>query len=379
MNQLLIEYPKKSGYRHFFCPGRVNLIGEHIDYNGGHVLPCALEFGIYGAAKRIYEEKLILTSKNMDLEVEVNLDDLEYDEAHDWANYPKGIVKEFMDRGYSIGGMEINFWGNIPNGAGLSSSAAIEILTCIIVNNLNELNVDKLEWVKLSQKVENQYIGVNCGIMDQFSVAYGKKGYGILLDCNTLEHKYAEINVDGYSLVIINSNKRRSLSSSKYNERREECEEGLKILQRYEDIEYLCNLTSKELNKHIDKIEKENIKNRVKHAVTENERSKKSLEALNSRDFDTFGRLMNKSHDSLRDDYEVTGFELDTLVEEARKCTGVLCSRMTGAGFGGCTISFVKDKYIDEFEKYIKEVYKEKTGLDADFYYPSTEDGVKEI
>lgn len=379
MNQLFKEYTKEKGYRHFFCPGRVNLIGEHIDYNGGHVLPCALEFGIYGAAKRNDEEKLILKSKNMELEVEVNLDDLEYDEAHDWANYPKGVIKEFIDRGYSVGGMEINYWGNIPNGAGLSSSAAIEILTCIIVNNLYELNVDKLDWVKLSQKVENEYIGVNCGIMDQFSVAFGKKDYGILLDCNTLDYRYAEVDVKGYSLVIINSNKRRSLSSSEYNKRRRECEEGLKILQKYEDIEYLCDLTSEKLSKYIDKIEKENIKKRVRHAVTENERSKKTLEALNNRDFNTFSRLMNESHDSLKYDYEVTGFELDTLVEEARKCPGVLCSRMTGAGFGGSTVTFIKNEYIDEFEKHIKKVYKEKTGLEADFYYPSIEDGVKEI
>ena len=379
ITNFLETYSKKQGYRHFFCPGRVNLIGEHIDYNGGYVFPSALEFGIYGAAKIIHDEKLILRSRNMDLEVKVSLDDLEYKEEHKWANYPKGIFREFIKRGNKLKGMEINYYGNIPEGAGLSSSAAIEILTCIIISNLCNLPKDKIEWVKLSQKVENQYIGVNCGIMDQFSVCMGKKNHALLLNCNTLEYKYSELKLEGHSLVIINSNKKRELASSKYNERRKECEEGLKILQKYIDIKNLCDLNYTELAILIDKIDKENIKKRARHAVTENERVINSIKALEKADLYLFGKLMNESHDSLRYDYEVTGFELDTLVEEARKCKGVLGSRMTGAGFGGCTITLIENNKIEEFEKRVKKMYKEKTGLDADFYYSSIEDGVREI
>ncbi|MBZ2174512.1 galactokinase [Schnuerera sp. xch1] len=375
----LETYPKKDGYQQFFCPGRVNLIGEHIDYNGGYVLPCALEFGIYGVAKIIEEDKLILKSRNMELEVEVALDDLEYKDEHGWANYPKGIAKEFINRGFKLKGMRINYYGNIPEGAGLSSSAAMEILTCMIIDNLHNLNVNKLEWIKLSQKVENEYIGVNCGIMDQFAVCMGKKDHVILLDCDTLKYKYSKVKMDKHSLVIINSNKKRELSSSKYNERRDECEEGLRILRKYKDIENLCDLTSLELKQFIDKIDKENIRKRVRHVIMENERVINSIKALENEDLHTFGKMMNQSHDSLRNDYEVTGYELDVLVDEARKCDGVLGSRMTGAGFGGCTITLIENQHIEKFEKRIKKVYKEKTGLDADFYYSLIEDGVKKI
>lgn len=375
----LETYPEKDGYQQFFCPGRVNLIGEHIDYNGGYVLPCALEFGIYGVAKIIDEDKLILKSRNMELEVEVALDDLEYKDEHGWANYPKGIAKEFINRGFKLKGMQINYYGNIPEGAGLSSSAAMEILTCMIIDNLHNLNVNKLEWIKLSQKVENEYIGVNCGIMDQFAVCMGKKDHVILLDCDTLKYKYSKVKMDKHSLVIINSNKKRELSSSKYNERRDECEEGLRILRKYKDIENLCDLTSLELKQFIDKIDKENIRKRVRHVIMENERVINSIKALENEDLHTFGKMMNQSHDSLRNDYEVTGYELDILVDEARKCDGVLGSRMTGAGFGGCTITLIENQHIEKFEKRIKKVYKEKTGLDADFYHSLIEDGVKKI
>ncbi|NLW21891.1 MAG: galactokinase [Tissierellia bacterium] len=370
-------YSKGDGYQHFFCPGRVNLIGGHIDYNGGRVFPCALEFGIYGAGKLIGEEKLILRSINMNSDIQVDLDDLEYNANHGWANYPKGIAKEFMDRGYQLKGMEIVYYGNIPVGAGLSSSAAIEILTCIIIDSLCNLGLDKLEWVKLSQKVENQYIGVNCGIMDQFAVCMGKKDHAILLDCDTLEYKYSQLKMDKHSLVIINSNKKRELASSKYNERRTECQEGLNIIQKYKDINNLCELNILELEKYIDRIEKENVRKRVIHAVTENERVINSIKALEKGDLYLFGKLMNESHDSLRDYYEVTGYELDTLVEEARKCEGVLGSRMTGGGFGGCTITLIERDKIQDFEKRVKEKYREKTGLNADFYYSTIGDGVK--
>lgn len=375
----LQDYSKEAGYKHFFCPGRINLIGEHIDYNGGKVFPYALELGIYGAAKLIEEDKLLLRSKNMDLKVEISLDNLEYDKKHDWANYPKGIFKEFLDRGYSLKGMEINYYGNIPEGAGLSSSAAMEILTCKIISNLYQIEMDRLEWIKLSQKVEREYIGVNCGIMDQFTVCMGRKGYAILLDSNSLEYKYISFPMDEYALTICNSNQNRRLSSSKYNERRRECEKGLKILQDYKDIENLCELSSLELDTYIDKIKDETIRKRVKHVVKENERVMESIRALEEGDLDLFGQLMNASHDSLRDDYEVTGFALDTLVEEARKCEGVLGSRMTGAGFGGCTITLIKKDKIYDFKKRIKRKYKDKTGLNVDIYNSTMGSGVKRI
>lgn len=382
MNQLgnfSLTYPKEHGYEHFFCPGRVNLIGEHIDYNGGYVFPCAIELGIYGAAKIIGEKKLVLKSRNMELEVQVDLDDLDYKQEHGWANYPKGIVKAFIDRGFKPTGLEINYYGNLPEGAGLSSSAAIEILTCIIVDSLWNLGVDKLDWIKLSQKVENEYIGVSSGIMDQFAVTMGKRDNAILLDCNTLEYQYSQFKMKDHNLIIINSNRKRELPSSKYNERREECQEGLRIIQKYKDIENLCQLNSIELDQIINNIHKENIRRRVRHVVTENERVLNSVKALERGDLESFGKLLNESHDSLKKDYEVTGFELDTLVEEARKCDGVLGTRMTGAGFGGCTITLIENKHIKKFEKKVKEAYKMKTGLEADFYYSLLGDGVKII
>lgn len=379
LKKFWLAYPKNHGYEYFFCPGRVNLIGEHIDYNGGYVFPCAIELGIYGAARIIEQEKLVLKSRNMGLEVQVDFDDLECKKEHGWANYPKGIVKEFIDIGHKPVGLEINYYGNLPEGVGLSSSAAIEILTCIIVDSLWNLGVDKLEWIKLSQKVENEYIGVSSGIMDQFAVTMGKRDKAILLDCNTLEYKYSDLKMENHSLVIINSNKKRELSSSKYNERKEECDEGLKILQNYKDIDNLCQLNSKELKDIIQKIGNEKIRRRVRHVVTENERVIKSVKALENKNLVYFGQLLNESHDSLRDDYEVTGLELDILVDEARKCKGVLGSRMTGAGFGGCTITLIENRYIEEFERKVKEAYKKKTGFDAELYYSLAADGVNRI
>lgn len=378
IDEFLNSFPDKD-YSKFFCPGRVNLIGEHIDYNGGQVLPYALEYGIYGVAKLRNDNKLIFKSDNVKLVVERDLDDLKYRVEDNWTNYPKGIIKEFKDRGYPLSGMEINYYGNIPNGAGLSSSAAIEVLTCKIVDSLNNLNTDKISWVKWSQRVENEYIGVNCGIMDQFVVCMGKKDKAILLDCNTLDYKYTDVNIEDSSFVIINTNKKRVLSDSKYNERRKECEEGLKIIQKYMNIEYLCDIKLSLLNFVLSKIENPLIKRRVKHVITENARVCNAIEVLEKGDIEALGNILNLSHFSLKNDYEVTGFELDALAEEARKIKGVYGSRMTGAGFGGCTITLVEKSEIDNFSKKIKENYKKKTGLDCSIYYSGIGSGVKKL
>lgn len=367
----------------FFAPGRVNLIGEHIDYNGGKVFPCALDFGTYAVTNkrqdrifRMYSENF----KNLGI-IEFSLDSLIYDKKDDWANYPKGIIKTFLDAGFNIdSGFDILYFGNIPNGAGLSSSASIEVLTSVILKNLFNLDIDMVEMVKLSQKTENEFIGVNCGIMDQFSIGMGKKDHAILLDCNTLEYSYAPFILKDASIVIANTNKRRGLGESKYNERRASCESALEDLKDGGlNISSLCDMNMEifESSKHL--IKSQEAISRVKHAVSENERVLKAMECLNSGDITTFGELMNGSHISLRDDYEVTGFELDSLVEAAWEEDGTIGSRMTGAGFGGCTVSLVKNEAIENFIKNVGKKYKEKTGLEAAFYIGNPGDGARKL
>ncbi|MCQ8212874.1 galactokinase [Cetobacterium somerae] len=367
----------------FFAPGRVNLIGEHIDYNGGKVFPCALDFGTYAVVSkrddktfRVYSENF----KNLGI-IEFSLDSLIYDKKDDWANYPKGVIKTFLDAGFNINsGFDVLYFGNIPNGAGLSSSASIEVLTSVILKDLFKLDINMVEMVKLSQKTENEFIGVNCGIMDQFSIGMGKKDNAILLDCNTLDYSYAPFILKDASIVIANTNKRRGLGESKYNERRASCESALEDLKNSGlKISSLCDMNMKifEENKHL--IKSEEAIPRVKHAVSENERVLKAMECLNNGDINTFGELMNSSHTSLKDDYEVTGFELDSLVEAAWEEQGTIGSRMTGAGFGGCTVSLVKNEYIETFIKNVGKKYKEKTGLEAAFYIGNPGDGARKL
>lgn len=355
----------------FFAPGRVNLIGEHTDYNGGHVFPCALTLGTYAAVRRIDEPSFRMYSKNFEDKgiIEFSLEDLKFEVSHDWANYPKGVIFNFIKENYKIrNGLEILYYGDIPNGAGLSSSASIEVLTGAILKELYGLNIDMVGIAKLCQDAENHFIGVNCGIMDQFAIAMGKKDHAVLLDTNTLEYEYVKFALGNASIVISNTNKRRGLADSKYNERRAECERAFGDLQMHLNINSLGDMTEDEFerNKHFIK-NQVNIK-RAKHAVYENRRTIKAVEALKERDFDGFGRLMNESHISLRDDYEVTGIELDTLVELAWKQKGVIGSRMTGAGFGGCTVSIVKNDDIKEFIRNVGEKYAEKIGYEASFY-----------
>lgn len=373
-------YGDQGDIRLFHSPGRINLIGEHIDYNGGYVFPCALEFGTFGAVRAREDKVLNLASTDFDLKVSISLDDLEYKKEDDWANYPKGVIKIMHDQGYSIGGMDILVSGNIPNGAGLSSSASLELLTAVMVEELfNNGSLNRVDLIKLAQKAENEYVGVNCGIMDQFAIGMGKKDRAILLDCDTLNYEYVAADLKDYTLVIMNTNKRRALNESKYNERRAECDEALEILKNSKAITALCQLTPEELEEVKDKLTKDNISRRAEHAVYENHRVKKAIEALNSGDIEGFGKLLTASHNSLRDLYEVTGEALDTIVSEALKAPGCIGARMTGAGFGGCAIALVNKKEIDSFMDSVKKGYLNRTGLEADFYFSGIGEGTGEI
>lgn len=377
------NYPENTNVEVFFAPGRVNLIGEHIDYNGGKVFPCALDFGTYAVVKKREDNIFRMSSLNFtDLGIiEFSLNNLIYDKKDDWANYPKGVIKTFLNENYNIStGFDVLFFGNIPNGAGLSSSASIEVLTSVILKNLFNLEIDMVSMVKLSQKAENEFIGVNCGIMDQFSIGMGKKNHAILLDCNTLEYSYAPFNLKDISIVIANTNKRRGLGESKYNERRASCESALKDLKDNGiNINALCDLTPAEFENVKHFITSDEGKTRAKHAIFENERVLKAIQFLESENIEAFGNLMNQSHISLRDDYEVTGFELDSLVEAAWEEDGVIGSRMTGAGFGGCTVSLVKNSNIDNFVKNVGEKYKNKTNLEASFYIANPGEGARKL
>lgn len=385
LEKLYNKFKNLFGYEaesKFFAPGRVNLIGEHTDYNGGHVFPCAIHKGTYALVKKRDDKKFRMYSENFENLgiIEFLLDNLVNEKKHKWVNYPKGVVKMFIEAGYKIdSGFDVLFYGNIPNGSGLSSSASIEIVTSIILKDLYNLDIDMVEMVKLSQKAENQFIGVNSGIMDQFAVGMGKKDNAILLDCNTLKYSYAPVILKDEVLVIGNTNKKRGLADSKYNERRAECEEALKDLQKELDIQSLGELSVEEFNKSEKLIKNEINRKRAKHTVYENQRTIKAQKELMEGNLKEFGRLMNESHVSLRDDYEVTGIELDTMVEIAWNQEGVIGSRMTGAGFGGCTISIVKKDAVDKFIENVGKEYKEKVGLDADFYVVNISDGAKKL
>jgi galactokinase len=370
----------EGAVRIFHSPGRVNLIGEHIDYNGGYVFPCALEFGTYGLVRERKDRIIAFASTNFDLKVEVDLENIVYKEEDDWANYPKGVIKVMMEAGFKTGGMDILVSGNIPNGAGLSSSASLEVLTGVIIDTLfNEGKADRVELVKLAQKAENAFVGVNCGIMDQFAVGMGRKNEAMLLDCGTLKYSYAKVELQDYTLVIMNTNKRRALNESKYNERRAECDEALSILSKIKPIEALCTLTTEEYDSLESLIEKENVRNRARHAIYENERTKKAYSCLNEGKLQEFGKLLVESHNSLRDLYEVTGKELDTIVEEALKVPGCIGARMTGAGFGGCAIAIVEKLEVNNFINTVKENYAKIIGYEPSFYLSGVGEGTSEI
>lgn len=366
----------------FFAPGRINLIGEHTDYNGGYVLPCAITFGTYALCKK-REDKLIrvysINFKQLGI-IEIDLNKLHYNQEDNWANYPKGMLTYIIESGHMLDtGLDILFYGNIPSGAGLSSSASIEILTGFLIKNMYSLNLTNFDIVKIGKRVENEFFGLNSGIMDQFAIGMGKKGHAILLNCKTLEYKYAPIKLDNCSIVIMNTNKRRELVDSKYNERSSECKQALLELQTGLNIETLSDLTEDTFNEYKHLIKSEIRQKRVKHVVSENKRTLSTLKFLEEGELQSAGKLINGSHISLRDDYNVTGIELDTLVEEAWKQKGVIGARMVGAGFGGCAIAIVQNDTIDSFIENIGNLYKSKIGYDADFYIANIGDGPTEI
>lgn len=372
----------KAATGEYFAPGRINLIGEHTDYNGGHVFPASITIGTYGLASKREDDRVRLYSENFPDKgvIEFSINDLEFRKEDDWTNYPKGMMKFLKSDGYTIDtGMDILYYGTIPNGAGLSSSASIELLTGVILNDLFALSVKMIDLVEVGKRVENKFIGVNSGIMDQFAIGMGKKDHAILLDTNTLEYELVPAEFGDYSVAIMNTNKRRELADSKYNERRAECEEALSRLQTKLTIKSLGELDEATFTANESLIGDEILIKRAKHAVTENERTLKAKEALVAGDLAAFGKLLDASHASLRDDYEVTGVELDTLVATAQAQPGVLGARMTGAGFGGCAIALVHNSEWDNFVNNVKSAYEEVIGYETDIYRAAIDDGARKL
>lgn len=365
-------YGKKENVKAYFAPGRVNLIGEHTDYNGGHVFPCALTIGTYAAAAKRDDRMIQLFSLNQDKVGVVSfcLDDtIAPSESAGWTNYPMGVVWAFEKRGMKLDtGFDMVIYGNIPNGSGLSSSASLEVLTGFVLRDLYGFEVTNQELALIGQYSENNFNGCNCGIMDQFAVAMGQENSAIFLDTADLSFEYAPIKLEGAKIIVTNTNKKHKLTDSQYNARRSMCEEALSILQKKLDIKGLGDLSIEEFEANKALLTDPDMQKKAKHAVYENQRTIEAVKALKNGDLEHFGKLMRQSHESLRDDYDVTGIELDTLAEEAWKVPGVIGSRMTGGGFGGCTVSIVKDEAIDNFKKTVGENYKNKIGYEATFY-----------
>jgi len=363
----------------FFSPGRVNLIGEHTDYNGGFVFPCALNYGTYLLIRKIKDNILKFSTLNFKEDTETPFKGLFTNTGKKWINYPLGVINQFIKRGIELTGLEFLYYGDVPNGAGLSSSASIEMVTAVALNDLFNAGIEMLELVKMSQKAENEFVGMNCGIMDQFAVGFGKKDSAIFLNCDTLFFENVPLVLNGYSLIITNTNKRRGLTDSKYNERRSECDKAVELLQPYKPIRNLGELHIDEI-KILDKYIKDpTVRKRAKHVISENDRVVEAVKVLKNNNIERFGELMNLSHDSLKNDYEVTGNELDTLVYEGRKLHGVIGTRMTGAGFGGCTVSIIRKEDSAGFMTQLSAAYHKKTGVLPDFYQPEVGDGARKL
>lgn len=371
-------YGGEGEIRQYFAPGRVNLIGEHTDYNGGHVFPCALTIGTYGVVRSREDRNLRFYSVNFEKlgVIETSLDDLTPSKEAGWTNYPKGVMWAFEKRGMKLShGLDVLIYGDIPNGSGLSSSASLEVLTGLILKETYGFDVSMVDIALIGQDSENNFNGCNCGIMDQFASAMGKKDNAIFLDTNTLKYEYAPVVLEDAKIVITNSKVKHSLVDSAYNDRRNECEQALKELQKVVDIKTLGDLTEEEFEAHKDAIASEVCRKRAKHAVYENQRAIRAVQALKAGQIQTFGELMNASHVSLRDDYEVSCEEIDILVDLAWKIPGVIGSRITGGGFGGCTVSIVKNDAVDTFINSIGKTYQEKVGHEAEFYVVEIGDG----
>jgi galactokinase len=363
----------------FFSPGRVNLIGEHTDYNGGFVFPCALNYGTYLLLRKTADKNIKFSTLNFNHDDSEVYSGLFSNTSKRWINYPLGVMNEFIKKGTKLSGMDLLFYGDVPNGAGLSSSASIEMVTAVALNELYNGGFSLLELVKMSQRAENSFVGMNCGIMDQFAVGFGKKNHAIFLNCDTLDFENVPVILDDCSLIITNTNKRRGLTDSKYNERRSECDRAVELLQGYRKIRCLSEIEPLELSSIEKFIPDSAVRKRAKHVITENGRVLEAVKSLKANNIERFGELMNLSHDSLKDDYEVTGKELDTLVYEARKLPGVVGSRMTGAGFGGCTVSLVRKDAVTYFIDDLSKAYTHITGLVPDFYIPEIGNGASRI
>ena len=387
LNELLAKFKELYGgegdIRTYFAPGRVNLIGEHTDYNGGHVFPCALTLGTYAVARKREDNVLRFFSVNFEKDgiYTSSLEDLVPSKQAGWTNYPKGVMWAFEKRDYHVtSGLDIVIGGNIPNGSGLSSSASLEVLTGLILRDMFGLDhITNQELALIGQDSENNFNGMNCGIMDQFASAMGKKDCAIFLDTATLKCEYAPLQLENAKIVITNSNVKHSLVNSAYNERRSQCETALAQLQKVRDIKTLGDLTEEEFEEIKDAITDPICQKRAKHAVYENVRTIKAVEALKANDLSTFGKLMNASHTSLQYDYEVSCDEIDVLVQAAWEIPGVIGSRITGGGFGGCTVSLVENDKVESFKEIVGKTYTEKTGLHADFYIVSCGEGAHKI
>ncbi|HNX43751.1 MAG TPA: galactokinase [Bacteroidales bacterium] len=363
----------------FFAPGRVNIIGEHTDYNGGYVLPCALSFGTYLAVRPNGERRMRFATFNFSYAADVPFGDLAKKQGSEWVNYPLGVIDQFVKKGVELQGFDMLFSGDIPNGAGLSSSASIELVTAVALDEMLDSGIDRIELIKMGRAAENQFVGMNCGIMDQFAVGMGKASSAIFLNCRTLEYELVPVEMEGYSIVIMNTNKRRELADSKYNERVRECASALESLRSIRPLTDLSDMEIAEFLENEKVIADKTIRNRARHVISENRRVLDAVAAMKRGDLTTLGKLMNASHESLRTDYEVTGKELDTIVHEAWKVEGVVGARMTGAGFGGCAVAIVDDDSIDELIACVGPVYHATTGLSADFYVASVGNGAGRI
>lgn len=380
LKQKFIEKYGEGDFHGYFSPGRVNLIGEHTDYNGGFVFPCALSFGVYCMVRKIDRKSVRFASLNLPFEAEVSLDDLNKPIGKEWVNYPIGVFAQFLKKGIKFEqGADILIFGDVPNGAGLSSSAALEMVTAIAVNETWEIGLDRLELIKMSQKAEHEFAGVMCGIMDQFASGMGKANHAIFLNCDTLDYDLVPVELDGIKIVISNTNSPHKLDSGMYNQRVRECHAGVDAINKYKPIKVLAEVSWDEFLGLEDKIEDVTARKRARHVISEIARTEQAVQELRDGNIETFGQLMNGSHDSLRDDYEVTGEELDTMVEEARRIEGVIGSRMTGGGFGGCTVSLVKDEAIDTFIAQVGKNYEARTGLKPAFYVAEIGDGAKRL
>lgn len=371
---------REQAVRLFFAPGRVNLIGEHTDYTGGYVFPAALTMGTWALVRPREDGRFRLASTSFTEQVEVAVDAIVYREEDDWANYPKGVIAALHEQGVVLGGADVLYHGNLPNGAGLSSSASIELVTAVALQTLFGGERTRVELVQLAQRVENQFIGVQCGIMDQFAVGMGREDHAMLLHCDTLEYAHVPLALGEHLLVVTHTNKRRGLLDSKYNERRAECDEALQLLQaRMPELACLGALTEEQFAAHLDCLPTDVLRRRVEHVVRENARVLRSRVALEQGDLLAFGRAMRESHVSLRDLYEVTGPELDALYEAAVDVEGCVGTRMTGAGFGGCTVSIVHRDHVAAFQEQVTAAYQARTGLVPTFYTCSIGDGAREV